>query len=68
MNKKVTEAAVESAHEKGIHLEDLFAEFMKSGLGWGSTKTRTQMRSSYTNRGSNVDVISESVDERRSVY
>ncbi len=66
MNKTVTaEHPLQSTYDKGSYLEDLFAEFMKSDLGWDKTKTRTQMRSHYTNRGSNVDVIAERVDAIR---
>ncbi len=71
MKKTITLSESEqpqSTHEKGTYLEDLFAEYMKDELGWDSTKTRTQMKSYYTNRGSNVDVIAERQDSRAGVF
>ncbi len=56
MKKTITLSESEqpqSTHEKGTYLEDLFAEYMKDELGWDSTKTRTQMKSYYTNRRCN---------------
>ena len=44
-------------HAKGIVLEELFCEFMKTDLGYHRARTRAQVVSDSNSRGTNVDVI-----------
>jgi len=54
----------ETAHIKGISLEKMFCEYMKSNLGYSKARTRVQVKSSFNSRGINVDVVVENVDGR----
>ncbi len=55
---------IESSHNKGVRLENMFCEYMKKELKWGRARTRAQMKSSTNNRGSNVDIIADRADSR----
>ncbi len=55
----------ETAHIKGIVLENLFRDYMKSELGYINARARVQVKSSLNNGGINVDVIGDNVDKRR---
>ena len=51
-------------HTKGIELEDMFCEFMKTELGYHKARPRAQVLSDANNRGINVDVIALVRNER----
>jgi len=58
------ETLFETNYIKGIRLENMFCEYMKTELKWDKARTRAQMKSNTNNRGSNVDIIAETTDGR----
>lgn len=54
----------ETSYSKGEEFEKLFAEFMKSDLGWDSYRIRSQQRSGQNSKGSQVDIIGKRQDKR----
>ena len=55
---------VENSYYKGANFEILFADFMKSDLGWSKYVIRSQQKGKKNNKGSQVDVIAERQDNR----
>ena len=51
-------------HTKGIELEDMFCEFMKTELGYHKARPRAQVLSDSNDRGTNVDVIARLENKR----
>ncbi|HVT86797.1 MAG TPA: hypothetical protein VHD35_16445 [Chitinophagaceae bacterium] len=52
----------ETSYAKGENFEKLFAEFMKSDLGWDKYVIRSQQKGKRNSRGSQVDIIGEKHD------
>ena len=54
----------ETIFEKGIGLEKEFCEYLKTNLGWEKARIRSQMASKFNMRGTNVDIITQRLDDR----
>jgi len=54
----------ETIFEKGIELEKEFCEYLKTDLGWEKARVRSQMASKFNMRGTNVDIITQRLDDR----
>ncbi len=53
-----------TTHQKGLELENKFAEFIKEEMGYEKTKIRFQVKQANNSRGANIDVIGQRLDKR----
>lgn len=59
----------ENAYYKGANFEILFAEFMKSDLGWDGYAIRSQQKGKANSKGAQVDIIGKRKDDKgRKLY
>jgi len=54
----------ENAYYKGANFEKLFAEFMKSDLGWDGYAIRSQQKGKSNSKGAQIDIVGKRKDDR----
>lgn len=54
----------ETSYVKGENFEKLFAEYMKSNLGWDGCRVRAQQKGKANSKGAQVDIIAYKSDKR----